>query len=63
MKQIILVLLFVSSVIATHVYGQDNQPMIGEQASDFTLEDLAGNMIVLSELRDNFVVIHFAASW
>jgi peroxiredoxin len=50
-------------VILTHVYGQNNQPMIGKDAPDFSLKDLNGGMVKLSELQGKFVVIHFAASW
>ncbi len=63
MKQLTSVLILVFAVIATNTYGQNNQPMIGEHAPDFTLMDLSGNMITLSELQGNFIVIHFAASW
>jgi cytochrome oxidase Cu insertion factor (SCO1/SenC/PrrC family) len=63
MKRITKVLIFIFSVIAIHVYGQNNQPMIGEQAPDFTLTDFSGEKITLSKFQGNFVIIHFAASW
>ena len=38
-------------------------PMVGQPAPDFVAEDLAGNEIVLSELRGNVVLIDFWATW
>lgn len=39
------------------------QYMIGELAPDFTLPDLKGETINLSELQGKIVVIHFATTW
>lgn len=63
MKKFFLTFLIVLIVVPAYVYGQGNQPMIGEQAPDFTLKDLKGNTVRLSDLEGNFVVMHFAASW
>lgn len=35
----------------------------GEKAPPFTLKDLNGQTVSLSDLNGNIVVIHFAASW
>jgi peroxiredoxin len=47
----------------TFVYGQNKQLMIGQKAPDFNLKDLNQNTLKLSDLKGNFVVLHFAASW
>jgi peroxiredoxin len=39
------------------------QPMIGEAAPTFRLEDLRGETHALAEQRGKFVVIHFGTSW
>ncbi len=38
-------------------------PVAGAPAPDFTLTDLAGNSITLSDLRGNVVLINFWATW
>ena len=63
MKQKIYILIFAFVMILAHAYGQNDQPMIGENAPDFNLKDLNGGVVKLSELQGKFVVIHFAASW
>ena len=63
MKNKLFVIISVFLVFLSHVYSQNNQPMIGTNAPDFSLKDLNENMIKLSGLKDKFVVIHFAASW
>lgn len=63
MRRKILAILFVLLTAATTAFSQDAQPMIGEAAPDFTLQDLDGNAVSLSALLGSFVVIHFAASW
>ena len=40
------------------------QPMLGEPAPTFRLQDLlSGKTISLEDLRGRFVVLHFGASW
>ncbi|UOQ93993.1 TlpA family protein disulfide reductase [Halobacillus shinanisalinarum] len=36
---------------------------IGDPAPDFTLEDMDGNMVSLSDYQGQFVVLNFFASW
>lgn len=38
-------------------------PIVGHVAPDFTLPTLDGGMVVLSELRDKWVLINFWATW
>lgn len=48
---------------STVLYGQNEQPMIGETAPAFSLPGLDGKTYTLDEMRGKFVVIHFAATW
>lgn len=50
-------------LLSTQLYSGETQPMIGKYAPDFSLVDLNGNTITLSELKGNFIVLHFATSW
>jgi cytochrome c biogenesis protein CcmG/thiol:disulfide interchange protein DsbE len=36
---------------------------VGDPAPDFTLEDMDGNMVSLSDYRGQFVILNFFASW
>lgn len=63
MKRKMSVLMLAAFMTLAYAYGQDKQPMIGENAPDFNLKDLSGDMVTLSKLKGNFVVVHFAASW
>jgi cytochrome c biogenesis protein CcmG/thiol:disulfide interchange protein DsbE len=36
---------------------------VGDKAPDFTLEDMDGNMVSLSDYRGQFVIVNFFASW
>lgn len=38
-------------------------PVVGDTALDFTLEDLDGNLVTLSDLRGRPVVLNFWATW
>jgi len=38
-------------------------PMIGEQAPAFALDTAGGGSLSLDQLRGQFVVLHFGASW
>ncbi|HEV8505047.1 MAG TPA: redoxin domain-containing protein [Chitinophagaceae bacterium] len=44
------------------VYGQAEQ-MIGQPAPLFELKDTRGNVHSLDQLRGNYIVLHFAATW
>ena len=63
MRRKIVLLILAVFIISAHAYAQDNQPMIGEEAPDFTLTDLNGDVYTLSKQLGSFVVIHFATSW
>lgn len=43
--------------------AQDQQPLIGESAPDFELQDLNGDVYSLEQFRGKYVVLHFAATW
>lgn len=47
----------------TALYGQENQPMIGEAAPPFRLKSLDGKMFSLEDLKGKIIVVHFAATW
>jgi cytochrome c biogenesis protein CcmG/thiol:disulfide interchange protein DsbE len=37
--------------------------VVGDPAPEFTLEDMEGNMVSLSDYRGQFVIVNFFASW
>ena len=43
--------------------GVDNIQQVGEPAYDFTLQDLDGNAVTLSELQGRPVILNFWATW
>jgi cytochrome oxidase Cu insertion factor (SCO1/SenC/PrrC family) len=43
--------------------GQTKQPWIGNPAPPFSLPTLDGKRLSLSDLRGQFVVLHFGAGW
>jgi peroxiredoxin len=43
--------------------AQDEQPMIGQRAPLFKLKDLDGKAYSLEQMKGNYIVIHFAATW
>ncbi len=51
------------ALLTTQLYSSETQSMIGKNAPDFSLVDINGNTIILSELKGNFIVLHFATSW
>lgn len=59
--QFLIVIAITCSYIA--LYGQEEQPMIGQQAPSFMLKDLNGKTYSLEQLRGKYVLIHFAATW
>ncbi len=62
MKLIIIkaiTILFFSLVIGSNVFSQD----VGSKAPDFSMQDINGNTIILSELKGKVVLVDFWASW
>jgi peroxiredoxin len=47
----------------TGLYGQNDQPMIGQPAPSFELKSLEGNNYSLAQLKGKVVLIHFATTW
>lgn len=44
--------------------GKQLKPVkVGDTAPDFTLEDMEGNMVTLSDYRGQFVILNFFATW
>jgi peroxiredoxin len=58
-----LISLLLVWTMCTPAPGQDDQPMIGQAAPDFTLTGTDGIKYRLADLRDKYVVIHFATTW
>lgn len=48
---------------AQEVPEWSTHPMLGTDAPEFSLEGVDGDTLSLGELRGQFVVIHFGASW
>ena len=48
---------------ATISTEEEKQFSLGESALDFNLPDLNGEMVSLSSLKGNIIVIHFATTW
>jgi cytochrome oxidase Cu insertion factor (SCO1/SenC/PrrC family) len=63
MKPKLLVLILVLVMSMSLAFCQNSQSMIGKEAPDFSLKNINGETFKLSELKGNFVVIHFATSW
>jgi peroxiredoxin len=47
----------------TVLYGQSDQPMIGQPAPSFELKSSEGNSYSLSQWKGKLVMIHFATTW
>lgn len=47
----------------TALYGQNDQPMIGQPAPSFELKSLDGKNYSLAQMKGNVVMIHFATTW
>ncbi len=63
MKQLKRLFITTFCLISTLGLSQTEQPMIGEKAPAYTLDDTRGGNISSADLLGKFVVIHFAASW
>ncbi|MFZ6010359.1 MAG: peroxiredoxin family protein [Bacteroidota bacterium] len=50
-------------VLSFHVRAQEVQPMLGELAPAFALHAVDGKIYSLEQLKGNYIVIHFAATW
>jgi peroxiredoxin len=48
---------------STGLYGQPDQPMIGQPAPSFELKSLEGNSYSLAQWKGKLVMIHFATTW
>ena len=48
---------------ATEVCAQETQPMLGQLAPLFTLNDINGKSFSLEQMRGKTTVIHFATTW
>src|SRR5688572_2082857 len=59
----IAVLLAATMILTTTGRAQEVQPMLGQMAPPFTLNALDGQTYSLEQLKDKYVVIHFAATW
>ena len=51
------------AVLAMQVVGWMRAPALPDEAPDFTLKDLDGQLVTLSELRGTPVVVNFWATW
>jgi cytochrome oxidase Cu insertion factor (SCO1/SenC/PrrC family) len=56
-----VVLLLASPAVSAP--AQTKQPWIGNPAPSFSLPTLDGKRLSLSDLRGQFVVLHFGAGW
>jgi len=54
-------LLIASGSVA--LFAQEKQPMIGQPAPVFELNSTDGKIYSLNQMKGDFVVIHFAATW
>jgi peroxiredoxin len=59
-RNLILILL---AIYAVEAHAQQTQPMLGQSAPLFSLNDLSGKAYTLEEMRGKTTVIHFATTW
>lgn len=59
-----LVFFFLNLVLVLPaIYGQADQPMIGETAPSFVLKDLGGKTYSLADYKGKILLVHFATTW
>ena len=63
MKSILKNLAFMVASFSITASAQELQPMLGQIAPPFSLNDLNGKTYSLEGLRGKFIVIHFATTW
>jgi peroxiredoxin len=63
MKSILKSLVFMVASFSIPASAQEFQPMLGQIAPSFSLNDLNGKTYSLEQLRGKFIVIHFATTW
>jgi len=64
MKTILrFILSFVVFLPSTVLFGQGDQPMVGQYAPSFKLQGLDGKTYSLEQFRGKNLVIHFATTW
>ncbi len=52
------------ALVCTILMAADiKQPMIGQPAPAFVLQNLDGKMVALSDFKGKYVVLHFGAGW
>jgi len=51
------------SIFYTGCGKQESSPIIGQPAPDFTLQDLEGNPVSLSDFKGKPVILNFWATW
>ncbi|HLF34983.1 MAG TPA: TlpA disulfide reductase family protein [Cyclobacteriaceae bacterium] len=64
MKSILKSLILFMAVSHSITAGaQEVQPMLGQKAPSFALNDLDGKMYSLEQFKGKYIVIHFATTW
>ena len=63
MKRIIFAVLILWSIVVVGCSRQEEPPVEGKTAPDFTLNDLAGRQVRLSDFRGKVVFLNFWATW
>jgi len=60
---IVVGFLFYNNSLQNASVGDSMQVEVDEEAPDFTIQDLQGNPVTLSELRGKVVILNFWATW
>ena len=58
----VLLITTANSVVAQNT-SISEQPLVGEMAPSFELSTIGGDTLSLTDLKGDFVVIHFGTSW